>query len=620
MIVYSGIKTDFLAAVEQDSIATEIEENIYQKMHKRTAENEFRSWENSMEYMYKVLNDDKIPGDSGVAIEYNIPQTSKRVDFIISGYDEEHKPNAIIIELKQWDKVETVEGQDAMVETYTGGALRKVVHPSYQAWSYAAMITDYNQNVQRAQILLHPCSYLHNYRKGNPEKLEINQYKEYVKDTPMFGRGEVSKLRDFIKKSVKYGDKKELLYEIDNGKIKPSKSLQDSLNSMLLGNQEFIMLDDQKVVYEEILRSALTCMEDHKKRTIIVSGGPGTGKTVVAINLLAKLTNEGLFAQYTSKNSAPRNVYLKKLTGFKKTSVNNMFKGSGSYVDVESNMVDTIICDEAHRLNDKSGMFHNLGENQIKEIINASLCSVFFIDESQRVTLNDIGSMGEIKKWADELGAEVQQLELVSQFRCNGSDGYLAWLDEVLEIRETANFSMRDVDYDIRIIDSPNQLRELIQERNKPRNRARMLAGYCWKWIKEGQNNSNVHDIVIDDFEMSWNLGNTSTFAIDETSVNEIGCIHTSQGLEFDYAGVIIGDDMRYENGHIVTDFSKRASTDQSLKGIKTLYKKNPNLALKEADEIIKNTYRTLMTRGMKGCYVYCTDKKLAEYLKECLK
>lgn len=618
MIVYSGLKSDFLTAVEQDSIATEIEETIYKKMHRRTAQNEFRSWENSLEYMYKVLNDKAIPSDSGVAIEYNIPQTSKRVDFIISGYGEKQNPNVVIIELKQWDKVEAVDGQDALVETYTGGAVRKVVHPSYQAWSYAAMIYDYNQNVQMGNIILHPCAYLHNYRKSNPEKLEQKQYKEYVKDAPVFARGEALKLREFIKKSVKVVDNKQLLYDIDSGKIKPSKSLQNAIKSMMEGNQEFIMLDEQKVVYEEILKTALLCMNDQKKRTIIVKGGPGTGKTVVAINLLAKLTNEGLFAQYTSKNSAPRNVYVKKLVGHKKSSINNMFKGAGSYIDAEKNIVDTIICDEGHRLTAKTQLGPKIaGENQIKEIINAGLCSVFFIDESQRVTLNDIGTVAEIKKWADELESDVTELELLSQFRCNGSDGYLAWLDDVLEIRETANFDIKDIDYDIRIVDSPTEVRDLIIETNRAHNHSRILAGYCWEWIKSGKNDSSVHDIKIDDFEMSWNLGNTMTFAIDEDSVNEVGCIHTSQGLEFDYAGVIIGDDMRFENGHIVTDFTKRAKTDQSLKGIKKLYKENPQYALKEADEIIKNTYRTLMTRGMKGCYVYCTDSNLAHYLRE---
>ena len=618
MIVYDGIKTDFLKSVENDTIAVEIEENIYRKMHRNTAKNEFRSWENSLEYMYKVLNDDDIPEDAGIAIEYNIPQTSKRVDFIVSGYDAQEHPNIVIIELKQWDQLNEVTGEDALVETYTGNAVRKVVHPSYQAWSYSMLIKDYNQTVQEGDISIYPCAYLHNYRRMEGDPLDKEQYVPYLEEAPAFSRGEALKLREFIKKSVVTGDNKEVLYEVDNGKIRPSKSLQNSIASMLKGNKEFIMIDEQKVVYEEIISTSEKCKLDNKKRTIIVQGGPGTGKTVVAVNLLADLTSKGQFVQYVSKNSAPRSVYLKKLKGqIKKSSVDNMFKGSGIYTEADNNIVDTILVDEAHRLNAKSGMFQNLGENQVKEIIHAALCSVFFIDESQRVTTSDIGSIVEIEKWARQENAEIMYLELKSQFRCNGSDGYLAWLDNVLEIRETANYDMDDIDYDIRVCDTPNEVRNIVFEKNTGTCHARILAGYCWNWLKDGKNDSDVHDIKIGDFEMSWNLGNTSTYAIDDSSVNEIGCIHTSQGLEFDYVGVIIGKDMRYENGKVVTDFTERASTDQSMKGIKKLYKENPEKANKLADEIIKNTYRTLMTRGMKGCYVYCVDDNLREYLRE---
>lgn len=622
MLVYDGTKIDFMRSVEQDTIAFEIEDNIYQKMNRHTVRNEFRAWENSLEYMYKVLNDDDIPSDAGIAIEYNIPQTSKRVDFLISGYGERDQSNVIIIELKQWDKITSINGMDGLVETYTGNAMRQVVHPSYQAWSYAMLITDYNQAVQEGNIDLYPCAYLHNYRRIINDPLDELQYGTYLEDAPAFTRGQVNELRAFIKKSVVKGDNKELLYAIEHGKIKPSKSLQDSIAKMLKGNKEFIMLDEQKVVYEEILDASRKSMSDGKKRVIIVQGGPGTGKTVVAINLLAQLTNEEQFCQYVSKNSAPRNVYQKKLKGeVRKSSIDNMFKGSGIYTEARDGIVDTILVDEAHRLNEKSGMFQNIGENQIKEIIKAGRCSVFFIDESQRVTLNDIGSVAEIEKWAKLADAEVMHMELLSQFRCNGSDGYLAWLDNILEIRETANWDMGDIDYDIQIMDSPHDMRNIIIEKNHTsNNRARILAGYCWNWLKDGVNDSNVHDIKIGDFEISWNLKNTSTFAIDEASVNEAGCIHTSQGLEFDYVGVIIGDDMRFEDGRIVTDFTRRAKTDQSLKGIKSMYKENPDHALKLADEIIKNTYRTLMTRGMKGCYVYCVDEGLAKYLRKCLK
>ena len=415
---------------------------------------------------------------------------------------------------------------------------------------------------------------------------------------------------------MKTGDNEEILYDIDNGKIRPSKSLQNAIASMLEGNREFIMIDDQKVAYEKILSTAIRCMSDEKKRTVIVQGGPGTGKSVIAINLLVELTKRGQFVQYASKNSAPRQVYAQKLKGkVKKSSVDNMFKGTGMYTEAEDGIINTILVDEAHRMNEKSGMFHNMGENQIKEVIHAAHCSVFFIDESQRVTMSDIGSVAEIEKWAHEEKSEIVHLQLTSQFRCNGSDGYLAWLDDVLEIRETGNFNLEDIDYDIRIFDSPNEVRDLIIEKNSENHRSRMLAGYCWDWISSGKNDSDVHDITIGDFAMSWTLGN-SIFALDDTSIDQIGCIHTSQGLEFDYVGVIIGDDMRFAANHVVTDYTKRAKTDQSMKGIKKLAKANPAEAQARGEEIIKNTYRTLMTRGMKGCYVYCTDPALRDYLR----
>ena len=618
MIVYDGIKSEFLNSVMNGTIAEEVRQRIFEKMGRTTPKSEFDSWKNSLSRMYMVLADTSIPDHAGIAIEYNVPQTSKRVDFIVSGYDADNQSNAVIIELKQWDELKKVDGKDALVETYTGGGLREVVHPCYQVWSYATLIRDYNKTVQDQNIVLSPCAYLHNYALKENDPILDEQYKEYIEEAPVFCERDALKLREFIHRFIQKGDDKKILYEIDHGKIRPSKSLQNAISNMLKGNREFIMIDDQKVIYENILQLACKSQKDGKKRTIIVEGGPGTGKSVIAVQLLVGLTKKNQFVQYVSKNQAPRNVYKAKLKGtVKLSSVDNMFRGSASYVHVGKDQINTLIVDEAHRLEERSQYTKKTGnENQIKEIINASKCSVFFIDESQRVTMSDIGSVDEIKKWAKVESSEITQLKLLSQFRCNGSDGYLAWVDNTLEIQPTANYNLEDIDYDIRVLDSPLEVRELIIEKNKINHRSRMLAGYCWDWIRDGKNNSKVHDIKIGDFEMSWNLGN-SIFALDETSIDEIGCIHTSQGLEFDYVGLIIGDDMRYEDHHIVTDASKRAKTDQSMKGIKKLDKQDHCKAEEKADEIIKNTYRTLMTRGMKGCYIYCTDQNLRNYLKQ---
>lgn len=618
MIIYSGSKADFMVQVEEDTIAYTIRDNILEKMHRKTPDAEFRSWVNSLEYMYKVLNDDGIPRNSGIAIEYNLPNTAKRVDFLVSGYDAKRTANVVIIELKQWEKLNKVEGLDALVETFTGGRERRVVHPSYQAWSYAEMIRDYNEYAQIAGVNLWPCAYLHNYMRVQDDPLDDPIYKDYLDEAPAFAKGDVRKLREFIKRVVETGDDSEILYEIDNGRIKPSKSLQDAIVGMLESNPEFNLIDDQKVVFERIMELSRQCERDGKKRVLIATGGPGTGKTVIAMNLLARLTQEGVFVQYCSKNSAPRTVYAKKLKGHRtKSSIDNMFKGSGAYVEAPRNAVGVVLADEAHRLNEKSGLYGNQGINQIHEIIHAARLSVFFIDECQRVTVKDIGSVGEIKRWAAVNGAEVHEEELTSQFRCNGSDGYLAWLDDVLEIRETANYDIEGIDYDFEVLDSPDEMKQKVIERNQGSNKSRILAGYCWNWPRAGRADTNTHEITIGDFEISWNLDGGEAFALSPTSINEAGCIHTTQGLEFEYVGVIIGDDLRYEGDHVVTDYTKRAGTDQSIKGLKKMEREDPKHALKLADEIIKNTYRTLMTRGMKGCYVYATDPNLRSYLKE---
>ena len=618
MIIYSGSKADFMVQVEEDTIAYTIRDNILEKMHRKTPDAEFRSWVNSLEYMYKVLNDDGIPRNSGIAIEYNLPNTAKRVDFLVSGYDAKRTANVVIIELKQWEKLNKVEGLDALVETFTGGRERRVAHPSYQAWSYAEMIRDYNEYAQIAGVNLWPCAYLHNYMRVQDDPLDDPIYKDYLDEAPAFAKGDVRKLREFIKRVVETGDDSEILYEIDNGRIKPSKSLQDAIVGMLESSPEFNLIDDQKVVFERIMELSRQCERDGKKRVLIATGGPGTGKTVIAMNLLARLTQEGVFVQYCSKNSAPRTVYAKKLKGHRtKSSIDNMFKGSGAYVEAPRNAVGVVLADEAHRLNEKSGLYGNQGINQIHEIIHAARLSVFFIDECQRVTVKDIGSVGEIKRWAAVNGAEVYEEELTSQFRCNGSDGYLAWLDDVLEIRETANYDIQGIDYDFEVLDSPDEMRQKVIERNQGSNKSRILAGYCWNWPRAGRADTNTHEITIGDFEISWNLDGGEAFALSPTSINEAGCIHTTQGLEFEYVGVIIGDDLRYEGDHVVTDYTKRAGTDQSIKGLKKMEREDPKHALKLADEIIKNTYRTLMTRGMKGCYVYATDPNLRSYLKE---
>jgi uncharacterized protein len=409
MIVYSSTKANF----QEDILTNEIE-NVIDRAYKKATggsvgKQEKNSWKNSLQYMGLILSDGDIPSDAGVAIEYHIPQSSKRIDFILTGKDSQDRETAILVELKQWQHALLTDKDAIVITQYQHGKI-ETPHPSYQAWSYKCLLEDYNQTVREEEIQLYPCAYLHNYVQD--DVITNIFYSDYIQKAPIFLKSDAQKLQEFIKANVKYGDKNQIMYRIDHGKIKPSKNLADNLVSMLNGNEEFIMIDDQKIVYETAIKLAEQSLAK-KKNVLIVEGGPGTGKSVVAINLLVELTKRDLVTQYVTRNSAPRLVYEAMLTGtFTRTHISNMFSGSGSYHSTEANNFDCLIVDEAHRLNAKSGMFNHLGENQIKEIISASKCSLFFIDEDQKVTLKDIGDKEEIRRWAVKQKAHVVELKL----------------------------------------------------------------------------------------------------------------------------------------------------------------------------------------------------------------
>lgn len=614
MIVYSEPKVRFQKDVTANCIADRIEKLLREKTRRSVSPAEIRSWQNSMLYVGNVLDDDEIPEDARVSVEYTIPQTAKRIDVIVSGQDEERREAAIIIELKQWATARKTN-MDAIVSTFLGGTERNAEHPSYQAWTYAALLRDFNETVQSEDIRLMPCAYLHNCtsREGILDEF----YADHLERAPAFLRNDAGRLRAFIKKYVKHGDARDLIFRIEQGRIRPSKSLVDALLSMLQGNQEFLLLDDQKLAYETALANAHEGRTG-PKRVLIVEGGPGTGKSVVAINLLVELTARELLTQYVSRNAAPRAVYEAKLAStFRKTRIANLFRGSGNFSEGEPDTFDALIVDEAHRLNEKSGLYRNLGENQIKELIAAARLTVFFIDEDQRVTIRDIGTKAEIKKWAEEFGAETTELELASQFRCNGSDGYLGWVDHALQIRSTANTDLEGIDYDFAVFSSPSELRDRIFEKNREANKARLVAGYCWDWRSKKDPDEIDIEFPGTDFRMRWNLDSDgSLWIVMPESVNEVGCIHTCQGLELDYVGVIIGPDFVVRDGKVVADASKRSSNDFSVRGLKKLQKEDPGRARELEDLVIKNTYRALMTRGQKGCFLYCTDPETLEYFR----
>ncbi len=609
MIVYKNNAKGFCHDVGTNGIA-DIMENKYRIAFGRSvAPNEKQSWRNSMNYMERIVRNSEIADDCGVLIEFAIPNTSKRIDFLVSGHDKNSGSNFVIIELKQWEAAEETD-QDGIVKTFMNRNNVETTHPSYQAFSYQTFLEEFNKSIYEENIKPYSCAYLHNYKRCEPEPLLSKSYAQITSKTPIYFSEDSSKLQNFLKKHVGEGNGREILYKIEKGEIRPSKKLIDHVCGLVKGNKEFTLLDEQKIAYEKALSIG---SKAKRKEVIIISGGPGTGKSVVSINLLGGFLQNKKIVVFVAPNSSFRTVIAERLKKEnKKSNVDHLFRGSAGFVETEENTFDVIVVDEAHRLKNNTA-YQYYGKNQVEDIIKSAMVSIFFVDENQMIRPEDIGSAAEIKRIAEERGAFVQEMELVAQYRCSGAEGYINWLDNTLHLRETANYDgWEKSNFDFQIFDDPNDLKSAIDEKILEGNKARIVAGYAWSWTseKDGNRDAEVADIQIKDcgFEMPWNSRKTGTrWAIADSGVNQAGCIHTIQGLEFDYIGVIVGKDLCFDKESL--KYSVDWSSYKDMSGKKTLKEKPEELSL-----LVRNIYKVLMSRGMCGCYVYFEDEDLREY------
>ena len=384
MLAYLATKDQFL--LDAPTIEDIVKSEVKRKLGHSVGDAEYASWRNSLgNAMYHAMNTTDIPGDAGVAIEYRVNGRAFRIDFMLSGKNASGKESLVIIELKQWTNVEFSKLSEH-VYTFLGGAMRDTPHPSYQAWSYLSHLKMYNEYIYDTDVSVNACAYLHNCE--DPSVVNASRYEERLREVPVFIKDQRAELRSMISANIKEGAGTALLERIDAAVIRPSQQLADAVGSMLKGHEEFVLLDEQKTVLEKIVKATNDSLTG-QKQVIVINGGPGTGKSVISINALARLTGQRLNARYVTPNAAPRAVFESKLKKiFGKADIRSLFSGSGSFTETSAESFDALIVDEAHRLKMKSGMFKNLGENQVKEIIKSAHTSVFFIDEAQKASLS----------------------------------------------------------------------------------------------------------------------------------------------------------------------------------------------------------------------------------------
>ena len=613
MIIYSGTLGQFRDHVTLNMMQSLLLKALHEKGLSGGSPSEVNSWNNSLHFMKDVLEDSYFDINCQVAIEYNIPQTSKRVDFMIMG-NNGYSDHVVIVELKQWAKVNKVDDSCDHSIMSDLKSHEPVAHPSYQAYSYKCLILDYCDDEHINKQTVKPCAYLHNLGEVYRPVIEDNLYNEWTSEAPVFLQQDVLKMRNFIKQYIKLkANDGSLLYKIEEGRLRPTKSLQDALDSMLCGNEEFHMIDEQVVAYDKIMKAIKESHRDRNKHVIIITGGPGTGKSVLAINVLARcIIDLKLNASYITKNMAPRKCYARLLAKGNAKKMINLQKAIQSpwcLPNTINNGLDVGIYDEAHRMQKKPYQYQ--GNDMLEDAIKAARVSVFFVDDDQRITVNDKYDVDTIIEYAKRQGAIVHKpYELVSQFRCDGSDGYISFINNLLEIKQTANTSFEFNKLDVRIFDDPNELRDELRKKNEINNKSRMIAGYCYDWnVKNGRGEWDIE--LPNNFKAKWNLEKDDYWAVNPNSFEEIGCIHTCQGMEFDYVGVFIGKDLYYEDGHIKTN-RNAISKDDKTSGIRL-----KSTSDEEADKLIRRTYKVLLTRGLKGCFIYCEDDALREHLKE---
>ena len=608
MIAYHESLSTFYSHVNQNIIA----HKVLEKLPFSVSPQEQRAFARSLPAFANALRNASLPLDVEVAIEYGIPPTNKRIDIMVGGADEEGIDHLVVCELKQWSKVTHTDMDDIVIVDK-----EEFVHPSWKAYTYETLIRNFNEFVEKDDLQIHSCAFLHNYERQYINELTNEVYKEGLQKAEPFISDQYTSLAEFVSKYIKKKSNKELFVEIEKGKIRPSKMLIDSFASMLNGNKEYELIDEQRIVFSNLKKEINKYKHDTKKHVFIIKGGAGTGKSVICISLLAEMIKQGLKAFYVAKSSYVRDNYFAKLVrgvpnhNFLKT----LFVGSSAFINSTRNEIDVLIVDEAHRLTKetKQSYFYR-GEDQIKEIINAAKVSVFFIDETQNIDIKDYGTIEHIIDAATYNKAQIHndsKYELKAQFRCSGSDDYIAWLEAVLYNKPFAH-SGNKVTYDIQIFDNLVEMKQAIVTRNNELDQpSRMLSGDIFEW--KSRKNKQAIDIELGAFSAQWNK--TQAFATDPRSIDEVGCIHTSQGMEFAYTGLIVGTDLFFKDGKIETDYTKHP------KGAAEFKRPHQHSILPEdaeiIDKIIRNTYKVLFTRGQVGLYLYVMDKPLREYLKQ---
>ncbi len=627
MIIYAETKQQFLDDVDRNLLHRRLTEGFRRQTGGVPADE--RVWADEYSRFSHSLRRADVDDRIQVAIEYHISAAGRfRVDVLLAGNDGTND-NGLILELKAWDRADVSAIPDLVWVPFGGGS--NVQHPCVQARKYKGLILRFNADIRDRCIGMHSAAYLFNLWRRTPEPLEDPRYQHIIDDSHLFLADDADALCRYMEKHVRHKPQQDVLFLLEKGRLIPAPALIERVGSMLSGNEEFELLDAQNEAFQIIRHAIAGAATASQRQVFIVHGGPGTGKSVIAVRLLAEVLGSKRLGFFVAPNKAFRDTLVEQLSGGDKGYREDgqaLFQSSWSFHQsdfMKDRTHEVLIVDEAHRLKDKAYQYK--GKSMVEDMVRAARISVFFLDETQRVSWLDTGSDARIRAAAKKYKAHVHSpFTLAAQFRCGGSDGYLNWLDDVLQVRPTGNYDhWADGGYAFEVFDDAEAMYVALQKKNGD-NKARLLAGYSWEWPTTGRLRAkHVQHVQADGLALPWNFMG-ETWAMSPDGIGQVGCVHTCQGVEFDWLGVLIGPDLRVEAGKVIGEATKRATTDTSLKGWKKELKDAGSdqsareRVLQKVQSIIKNTYKVLLSRGRKGCYVWCADAGLRDYLRERLR
>lgn len=579
---------------------------------------EARSWDRSIPVLARDLVEAGL-GSVEVLLEHKLPLSSRRVDAVLAGrHPATGAASYVIVELKQWSGAELYE-EDPRLVLIDGYGHHPLLHPLDQVRGYCEYLIDFTPVLQDSKETVAGAAYLHNATEHGVAALR--QLAETTHGRLFTGerRGDfIEFLRSRLSAEAPgapYAD------AFLSARVAPSRQLLSVAAAEIRDREQFILLDEQQLAFNLVLHATETARAADAKTVIIITGGPGTGKSVIALSLLGELARRGRTVLHAT-GSRSFTMTLRKVAGKGSGRTQRLFKYFNNFMDAERNGLEVLILDEAHRIRETSvdrytkAQFRT-GRPQLDELISAARVPVFLLDEHQVVRPGELGTVADIEAHARGLGLTVQKISLDDQFRCGGSEAYMYWVHRLMGLISGGPLPWTgDPDFTVQVAGTPQEMEHLLQLKRDADYGARMSAGFCWPWSDPRADGSLVPDVVIGDWSRPWNLRGdravggappSALWATDPAGFGQVGCIYTAQGFEYDWNGVILGPDLVWRNGGWVA--VRAANKDPNLRS-------RSSIPDHDFDRLVRNVYKVLLTRGMIGTVIYSTDAETRAMLR----